>query len=98
MSKSLHSAQYKKLLELLRATREERGCTQVELALALGEDQSYVSKCESGVRRLDVIELRSWVNGLGVPFNAFIKALDLELEHARVVDRRLTLSKRKLSS
>jgi thioredoxin-like negative regulator of GroEL len=39
--------------------REHRaaGLTQVEVAAKLRRPQSYVSKCESGERRVDVVEL-----------------------------------------
>lgn len=89
MSKPLHNAQYKKLLERLRAAREERGLTQRELADALGEDQSYVSKCERGIRRLDVIELRDWICALGLSFQSFTKRLDLDLERESVLEQHL---------
>ncbi|MFT7773362.1 helix-turn-helix domain-containing protein [Roseateles sp.] len=89
MPKPLHNAQYMKLLELLRAAREEAGITQRQLAEALGEDQSYVSKCELGVRRLDIIELRDWTGAMGLSFRTFTKRLDLALEQASAIEQRL---------
>ena len=41
---------------MLIAKREAAGLTQAELAEALGEYQSFVSRLESGQRRVDVIE------------------------------------------
>lgn len=57
MDKSIYSAEYQRLCALLRALREEAGLTQVQVAERLGEPQSFVSKYESGERRLDVLEL-----------------------------------------
>lgn len=87
MPKPLHSAQYGKLMELLRAVREESGFTQRDLAAALGEDQSYVSKCERGIRRLDVVELRNWVCAMGLSFGTFAGRLDSCLEQAAALDQ-----------
>lgn len=47
---------YEALTAVLRCARKQRGLTQVELAGRLDKPQSYVSKYESGERRLDVIE------------------------------------------
>lgn len=55
--RSLHSQAYRQFLEQLRRARQEAGLTQVQVAEHLGRPQSYVSKCESGERRIDVIEL-----------------------------------------
>lgn len=90
MPKPLHSAQYRMLLDILRAARKERGYTQRELAAALGEDQSYVSKCELGVRRLDVVELRNWICAMGLSFRTFAKRLDSALEQASETEKHLT--------
>lgn len=90
MPKPLHNAQYRKLLDILRAAREERGYTQRELAAALGVDQSHISKCEMGVRRLDVIELRDWICAMGLSFRTFAKRLDSELEQASETEKHLT--------
>lgn len=57
MEKSIHTAEYQRLCALLRQIRLEAGLTQVDVAARLDEPQSFVSKYESGERRLDVIEL-----------------------------------------
>jgi transcriptional regulator with XRE-family HTH domain len=56
MAKAKFSDRYKKLLSLLVKTREEAGVRQSDVARKLGVPQSYVSKVESGERRLDVVE------------------------------------------
>jgi transcriptional regulator with XRE-family HTH domain len=55
--KSVHSRRYQRLLDRLKAARRTAGLTQVDVARALGKPQSFVSKCESGERRIDVVEL-----------------------------------------
>jgi transcriptional regulator with XRE-family HTH domain len=53
----IFSPRYQEFLVKLRQARLDAGLTQVEVARALGKPQSYVSKCESGERRVDVTEL-----------------------------------------
>ncbi len=65
MKQSTYSSDYAQLLAELKSARASAGMSQVQLAEALGQLQTYVSKCELGDRRLDVIELRSWVIALG---------------------------------
>lgn len=48
------------VLERMRKARLEAGLTQVQVAKKLGHYQSYVSKIESGERRVDVIELNKF--------------------------------------
>jgi transcriptional regulator with XRE-family HTH domain len=55
-----HSARYRGFLKRLRRAREDAGLIQVDVAKALGRPQSFVSKCESGERRVDVIELEDF--------------------------------------
>jgi len=57
MSNSVYSSRYKEFLKQLKAARLEAGLTQSEVAALLNVPQSYVSKCESGERRVDVVEL-----------------------------------------
>jgi len=83
MEKSIHSAQYGVLLQLLRTTRTRAGITQKQLAELLGESQSFISKCERGERRLDAIELRSFCKALNVGFADFARRLEKQLTRRR---------------
>lgn len=76
MKPSRYSTAYRCFLELLREARLQAGLTQVELAELLALPQSYVSKCEGGERRLDVLEARAWILALGGSPSAFMEALD----------------------
>ena len=76
MQKSLRSRDYLKFLKLLKAARREAGLTQTHLAKRMAVTQSFVSKCERGQRRLDVVELRAWCKALGTSFPAFVAHLD----------------------
>ena len=58
--RSLHSARYRRFLKRLRQARQQAGLTQIDVAGALRRPQSFVSKCESGERRVDVIELEDF--------------------------------------
>jgi transcriptional regulator with XRE-family HTH domain len=54
--KPLYSAASLRLRELLTDARLKAGLTQLDAAERLGRPQSFVSKYESGERRLDVVE------------------------------------------
>jgi transcriptional regulator with XRE-family HTH domain len=58
LAKSVHSTEYREFLRRLVAARHAAGLSQVEVARALRIPQSQVSRCESGERRVDVIELK----------------------------------------
>lgn len=70
------SKEQKLLQELLRELRVESGLTQKDLALSLGESQSYVSKYESGERRLDFLEIRNLCDKFGLTISQFSKRLE----------------------
>jgi transcriptional regulator with XRE-family HTH domain len=76
MEKSIHSQEYVQFLQLLRAVREESGFTQADVASRLGATQSFVSKCERGERRLDVVELRAWCAALEIPLLKFLRRFE----------------------
>jgi len=65
MQKSLKSAEYGHLIEVLVAARHEAGVRQQALATKLGRPQSFVAKYEGGERRLDVIEFIAIARALG---------------------------------
>jgi transcriptional regulator with XRE-family HTH domain len=66
----------KKLQSLLRQLRKETGFSQQELAAALDKPQSFVSKYESGERKLDILELRQICQKLGIDTVTFITRLE----------------------
>ena len=67
-------------LELLRAARTEAAMRQVDLAHRLQRPQSYVSKYESGERRLDLLELRQVCSALDISLEAFIRKLEAAID------------------
>jgi len=64
------------LLELLRRIRSDAGLTQAQMAKKLGQPQSYVSKYESGERRLDVLELSQVCRAAGISLADFVHLLE----------------------
>lgn len=76
MEKSLFTADYKVLRTLLRKKREAAGLTQVDLARRIDETQSYVSKCERGERRLDLVQLRILCRAIGITLTDFVKEFE----------------------
>ena len=72
--------QQRKLRALLRSIRVDAGLTQSELASRLDRDQTFVSKYESGERRLDVLELREVCQAIGTDFVTVVRKLDKELK------------------
>lgn len=83
MEKSLYSEGYSLFLRQLRTTRKGAGVTQIELAKRLDETQSFVSKCERGERRIDVVELREFCRALGVSLTEFARRLDTGMARKR---------------
>ena len=57
MQKSQRTQKYERLLKTLPQARKDAGLTQLDVAERLGSYASYVSKCESGERRIDLVEL-----------------------------------------
>ena len=67
------SAAYRLFLTRLREARLAAGLTQVEVAAKLRRPQSFVSKCESGERRVDVVELTEFAQLYGKELNYFLR-------------------------
>lgn len=66
MPTTLYSADHERLIALLRHYRQRAGLRQIEVAERLHRPQSYVSKYESGQRRLDLVELAEVCRALDV--------------------------------
>ena len=81
MEKSIYSEEYMLFLYFLQETRKAAGMTQSDVAarLGVGVTQSFVSKCERGERRVDIVELRAFCRAVDVPFDEFVTELEMRL-------------------
>ena len=72
---ALHSTAYRKAYVAFRSRLKEArklaGLTQAQVAQLLQEPQSFVSKCESGERRVDFVELKEFARLYRVPISFF---------------------------
>ena len=71
--------QREKFLSLLKEIRQKKGIRQVELAAQLDVPQSFISKYESGERRLDILELRQICQLIGISLDDFIQQMEEKL-------------------
>jgi transcriptional regulator with XRE-family HTH domain len=76
MSKLTGTSEQQRLQELLRQIRTEAGLKQTDLAGLLGQSQSFVSKYESGERRLDLLELRQICEAIGLSLSEFVRKFE----------------------
>ena len=67
-----HDTRYAQAIAHLRYARKAAGTTQAELAARLGTRQQFISKYESGERRLDVIEFFDVAEALAVEIRDLI--------------------------
>lgn len=67
---------YTRLRDVLIEARRAKNLTQVEVANRLSKPQSFVSKYESGERRLDVIEFMEVCKALGTNPLSIIRDLE----------------------
>lgn len=73
MNKTIHTEQYKHVVERLKDARKESNLTQIQVAEKLRKSQSYVSKVEQAEQRIDIIELNAFRKIYKKPFSYFIK-------------------------
>lgn len=69
---------YEVFQKALVEARQVQSLTQTDVAVRLGKPQSYVSKYETGERRLDVIEFIEVCQALSVKPLSILKKLELE--------------------
>ncbi len=74
MSKTRYTQADDVFRELLKKTRVAKNLTQADLAKRLNLPQSYVSKYESGERRLDFVETVLVCDALGLSIEEFAAA------------------------
>ena len=72
MKKNRFTKEYKKLAQKLKDERKKAHLEQAELARRLGRIQSYISKIETGHRRIDIFELKELSRIFKKDINHFI--------------------------
>jgi transcriptional regulator with XRE-family HTH domain len=73
MVKAIYSKEHRSLVEKLKKARKENSLDQTEVAKLLGVSQSYVSKIESGQRRIDIVQLKAFARIYKRDIDYFIK-------------------------
>jgi len=73
-SRFSYSERYALFLKKLKQARLDAGLTQAQVATALGELQSFVSKCEAGERRVDIVELERFGKLYRKPISEFLES------------------------
>lgn len=71
--RGMHTPRYRRFVKRLILAREKAAMTQKQAADALGQREPWVSKCEAGQRRVDVIELLDFARVYRVPLAFFLK-------------------------
>jgi len=71
--------EYAAVTGLLQDLRKAAGLRQIDLAERLHVPQSFISKYESGERRLDIIEIHSVCKVLGISLPDFARRLERKL-------------------
>ena len=66
--------------DLFRQQRKHAGLKQAEVAARLGVPQSFVSKYESGERKLDLVEAHDVCKALGIKLTDFSALFEQKLE------------------
>jgi transcriptional regulator with XRE-family HTH domain len=58
MEKTIYTRTHRTVVEKLIDARKKAGLNQEDVAKKLGKTQSYISKIESGQRRVDIVQLK----------------------------------------
>ena len=79
MEKSTFTREYRLFLATLKDFRQKAGLSQIELAAKLDQSQSFVSKCERGERRIDLVQLRLFCQAFGGNLSDFVRAFEAKV-------------------
>ena len=83
MLKFVGSAEQSILQNLLKRFRTDANLKQSELAEILKQSQSFVSKYESGERRLDLLELWQICQALNITLSEFVAEFERQLNETK---------------
>ena len=84
VSKSAFTQSNDEFRALLKELRVSKGFTQADVAKTLGLPQSYVSKIETGERRMDFVETAAFCGAIGVDLAVFAKSFSKRVSRCGV--------------
>jgi transcriptional regulator with XRE-family HTH domain len=85
-TKTIYTREYRILLRILRSKRQQNRLSQDDFAKKLGVPQSFISKIESGERRIDIVDLFRFCEVLNIDVVQFIKELVKEIKIGKKED------------
>lgn len=85
--KFLRTPEHKRLMKMLATARKSKGLTQQQLAEQIGENQNFISKYESGERKLDFLEVAAISRP--IDFNFANAVREIETEYGPIVNPKL---------
>jgi hypothetical protein len=83
MEKSIHSARYAVFSRPSKLRERRPVLRRYNLPSGSDETQTFVSKCERGERRIDVMELRMFCQAFGLSLKQFVGALEKSISKGR---------------
>lgn len=87
MAHPLHDPRYSAVAQLLAELRQERGWLQQDVADRLKKTQGFVSRYESGSRRIDLVELLDILRALEADPHEFIDRFQIETKKLTALPR-----------
>jgi len=76
MLKSIHRPHHRVVCSQLRAAREAAGWTQVQFAKRLKTTQAWVSSVETGLTRLDLVQVWEWCRAANASLSDLVDAIN----------------------
>jgi transcriptional regulator with XRE-family HTH domain len=73
MTKSIYSDEQQILIHRIKLARQEAGLSQRDAVKLLNKTQSFISKIESGQRRIDIVQLKALARIYKKEINTLIK-------------------------
>jgi len=83
---------YQSFCKVIKLERETHKISQEELANRLGIKQSFISKTESGNRRLDVIELLEYCEAMNISLTDFVFRFESKLQGQKLLSPKMKQS------
>ena len=73
MNETIYSKEHKHIVKQLKKAREDVGLSQEHVAKILHKTQSFISKIESGQRKIDIVQLKEFAKVYKKSLDFFIK-------------------------